>query len=96
MKKNFILILLLYSTSIFSQNKLWPTKLGKSYSSNFGEFRSDHFHMGLDIKTNGKIGMEVLAIEDGYISRNLMSFCASKSPWRGGSRRAVPEAGTVL
>jgi hypothetical protein len=69
MKKNFILILLLYSTSIFSQNKLWPTKLGKSYSSNFGEFRSDHFHMGLDIKTNGKIGMEVLAIEDGYISR---------------------------
>ena len=25
--------------------------------------------MGLDIKTNGKIGLEVLAVEDGYISR---------------------------
>ena len=25
--------------------------------------------MGLDIKTNGKIGQEILAVEDGYISR---------------------------
>ena len=39
------------------------------FSSNFGENRDDHFHMGVDIKTGGKIGLEVLAVEDGYISR---------------------------
>ena len=54
---------------IFAQSVLWPTTLGKYFSSNFGENRDTHFHMGIDIKTNAKIGIEVLAVEDGYISR---------------------------
>ncbi len=69
MIRNFTLIFIIAFASIFSQDVLWPTKLGKLFSSNFGENRDDHFHMGLDIKTNGKVGMEVLAVEDGYISR---------------------------
>jgi len=69
MIRNFTLIFIIASANIFSQDVLWPTRLGKFFSSNFGENRDDHFHMGLDIKTNGKIGMEVLAVEDGYISR---------------------------
>jgi len=52
-----------------AQDVLWPTTIEKTFSSNFGEHRDDHFHMGLDIKTNGAIGMEVVAVEDGYISR---------------------------
>ena len=63
------IIIIFVSTSLPSQDVLWPTRLGKFFSSNFGENRDDHFHMGLDIKTNGKTGMEVLAVEDGYISR---------------------------
>ena len=54
---------------VFPQDVLWPTTVGKFFSSTFGENRDDHFHMGLDIKTNGKIGLEVLEVEDGYISR---------------------------
>ena len=30
--------------------------------------------MGLDIKTNGKIGQEILAVEDGHISRVRSDF----------------------
>ena len=35
----------------------------------FGELRSNHFHSGIDIKTKGKEGFPVIAIEDGYVSR---------------------------
>jgi hypothetical protein len=35
----------------------------------FCELRPNHFHGGLDIRTDGKIGRHVLAIADGYISR---------------------------
>ena len=38
-------------------------------SGNFGELRSNHFHSGLDIKTNGTINYRIYAIEDGFISR---------------------------
>jgi hypothetical protein len=38
-------------------------------AANFGELRPDHFHMGLDIRTEGKEDLPVYAIEDGYISR---------------------------
>ncbi|MFL2983317.1 MAG: M23 family metallopeptidase [Candidatus Neomarinimicrobiota bacterium] len=69
MKKYFIFFLILFTGFIFSQDILWPTTLGKYFSSNFGENRDDHFHMGIDIKTDAKIGVEVLAVEDGYISR---------------------------
>lgn len=35
--------------------------------------RSDHFHSGIDIKTNGKTGIKVYAIADGYVSRIKVS-----------------------
>lgn len=35
----------------------------------FGELRSNHFHSGLDIKTQGREGLEVFAAADGYVSR---------------------------
>ena len=34
-----------------------------------GELRGDHFHMGIDIKTNGKIGILIHASKSGYIER---------------------------
>ena len=39
------------------------------FSGNFGEIRADHFHGGLDFKTEGRIGLEVRAMAKGYIER---------------------------
>lgn len=38
-------------------------------AGNFGECRANHFHSGLDIKTEGKENFPVYAIGDGYVSR---------------------------
>lgn len=46
-----------------------PLKITELLSSNFGELRIDHFHSGLDIKTQGVTGKEVVAAADGYIYR---------------------------
>lgn len=47
----------------------FPLKL----AGNFGEIRTNHFHAGFDIRTNGKEGMSVYAVADGYISRIKIS-----------------------
>jgi hypothetical protein len=46
-----------------------PLKIPELLSANFGELRIDHFHSGLDIKTQGVTGKEVVASADGYIYR---------------------------
>ncbi len=51
-----------------------PVRFPIHLSSNFGEIRPDHFHSGIDIKTNGRIGENVYAIEKGYISRIKISL----------------------
>ena len=42
-------------------------------SGTFGELRSNHFHAGLDFRTNQKEGYPVFAAADGYISRIKVS-----------------------
>ena len=42
-------------------------------SGSMGELRSTHFHAGLDIKTNGREGLDVYAAADGYVSRIKVS-----------------------
>jgi hypothetical protein len=44
-------------------------------AGNFGELRSNHFHGGLDMKTQGKEGFNIYAAADGTISRIKIS------PW---------------
>ncbi len=46
-----------------------PLNIDLRLSGNFGELRSNHFHSGLDIKTNQRTGLEVLATASGYVSR---------------------------
>ena len=46
-----------------------PVDIPMLLSGNFGEFRSNHFHTGIDIKTNGKTGFPVYAIADGWVRR---------------------------
>ena len=38
-------------------------------SGNFGELRSNHFHSGVDFKTEGVTGKPIMCVADGYICR---------------------------
>ena len=42
-------------------------------SGTFGELRNNHFHAGIDVKTQGKEGLNVYAVADGYVSRIRIS-----------------------
>jgi len=46
-----------------------PVQIPLVLSGNFGESRSNHFHSGLDIKTQNKEGLKIINSADGYISR---------------------------
>ncbi|MBP7477943.1 MAG: M23 family metallopeptidase [Chitinophagales bacterium] len=46
-----------------------PFNIPLFLSGNFGEPRSTHFHTGIDIRSNARVGLDVFAIEDGYVSR---------------------------
>jgi len=50
-----------------------PVRIPQLLSANFGELRIDHFHSGLDIKTQGATGKEVVACADGFVSRISIS-----------------------
>ncbi|MFD3003138.1 M23 family metallopeptidase [Pontibacter toksunensis] len=78
-KKRFTLTLLSFITTFGAAAQiapqpgyfLFPIKPGeRNYlSGSMGEIRSNHFHGGLDIKTEQRIGLPVHAAADGYISR---------------------------
>ena len=46
-----------------------PLEVNMVLSGSFGELRSNHFHSGLDIKTQGKEGLNVKASASGFVSR---------------------------
>ncbi len=50
-----------------------PLKIPIILSGTFGELRSNHFHSGLDIKTQGKEGIAIYAPADGYVARIKVS-----------------------
>ncbi len=77
-----IIFLTIFFNTIFSYNSLSqnignypnlnyqsPLKHPMSLSGDFGEIRSNHFHMGADIRL--RVGKPVYAVEDGYISRYI-------------------------
>ena len=50
-----------------------PLNIPLKLSANFGELRSNHFHMGLDFKTNKKEGYSIFSIDEGYVARVRIS-----------------------
>lgn len=52
----------------------WPLKRDIDLSSGFGDFRDNHFHGGVDLRTGGKIGAEVISPVDGYVWRVYVSY----------------------
>jgi hypothetical protein len=51
----------------------WPMKTSRAMTSSFGEFRTTHFHAGIDISTGDTIGLPVIAARGGYVSRVAIS-----------------------
>ncbi|MEE9189862.1 MAG: M23 family metallopeptidase [Candidatus Neomarinimicrobiota bacterium] len=72
--RHLIILTLMTAAVSFGQNFVWPVPTGTSLSSNFGEFRPAHFHMGIDIRTNQTEGHPVYAIESGFISRMSTNY----------------------
>lgn len=50
-----------------------PVNIPITLAGSFGELRSNHFHTGIDIKTNGVEGLPVFAAADGWVSRISIS-----------------------
>lgn len=50
-----------------------PLEVPLILSGTFAELRSNHFHSGLDIKTQQRVGLKVNASADGYVSRIKIS-----------------------
>lgn len=46
---------------------LFPTDASRKINSGFADYRSSHFHGGMDISTNEKIGYPVFAAKSGYV-----------------------------
>ena len=81
MRHIFIYILLFSSVLCgFAQNHPTdyfqaPLDIPLILSGTFGELRNNHFHAGIDIKTQGASGHKIYSVGDGYISRIKVS------PW---------------
>ncbi len=50
-----------------SSSYLFPTDASHRITSGFADYRETHFHGGIDISTNGKIGYPVYAAKSGYV-----------------------------
>ena len=62
-----------HETDKSDESYLFPTDASHRINSGFADFRADHFHGGIDISTNGKIGYPVYAAKSGYVYRVSVS-----------------------
>lgn len=75
MKRILLFFLLLVSLISAGQKGYYaaPVKIPILLSASFAELRSNHFHSGIDIKTQTVIGIPVYAVADGFVSRISVS-----------------------
>lgn len=69
MKCSILLTVLLAISLIHAQDYHPPVDIPIQLSGTFAELRGTHFHAGIDIRTQGKQGLPLRAIADGYVSR---------------------------
>lgn len=75
-KAKFLLLFTLIPLLHFSQKSpKWspPLDIPILLAGTFGEFRNNHFHAGLDIKTQGREGLSVKSVQSGWVSRIRVS-----------------------
>lgn len=76
--RSFVLFFL-FTTALFAQQPYpqdyfrSPMDIPIHPSGTFGELRTNHFHSGLDFRTEQKEGLPVFAAADGYVSRIRVS-----------------------
>lgn len=76
----YLLSALFVLSSLFSFSQLFPAQhyprdyfrdplgIPMSLAANFGELRPNHYHMGLDIRTEKRTNLPVYAAADGYVA----------------------------
>lgn len=76
-KRNIIitvaLIIACFGSKSYAQNYVNPVDVPVALSANFGELRANHFHSGLDYKTQQVVNKPILSVADGYVSRISVS-----------------------
>lgn len=74
-----LFVFLIFSTLSSAQNNYPqdyfsnPLEIPLVLSGTFAELRTTHFHSGLDIKTQGRVGLKIKSVADGFISRIKIS-----------------------
>ena len=69
MKRSILLFALLAISLVHAQDYHPPVDIPMQLSGTFAELRGTHFHAGIDIRTQGKQGVPLRAVADGYVSR---------------------------
>lgn len=69
----FLFLLCVHGTGLLAQDSctkfVAPFDFPLLLSGNFAELRSNHFHSGVDFKTEGVVGKPIKCVADGYICR---------------------------
>ena len=76
LNRSLILGLLLTTSLLSAQSAFTPSPpldIPLVLSGTFAELRGNHFHGGIDIKTQGRSGLKIVAVADGYVSRVAVS-----------------------
>lgn len=75
-RKGFVLVVLsLFSMAAVAQAEKFsePLKIPLILTGSFAELRVNHFHSGIDLRTEGRTGLPVFPAADGYVSRIVVS-----------------------
>ena len=60
----------IFSPRVYPQRYfIYPVEAKIGLAANFGELRANHYHMGLDCRTDQVVNKKVVAAADGYIAR---------------------------
>ncbi|MGA1545755.1 MAG: M23 family metallopeptidase [Flavobacteriaceae bacterium] len=73
--KNFFFFFLVHFilNAQFENKWVAPLEIPIQLSGTFGEFRNNHFHAGLDIRTQGREGFKVKSVQSGWVNRIRVS-----------------------
>jgi hypothetical protein len=70
---SFIFLFVTFFSSAAKPDFTSPVNIPIILNGNFGELRTNHFHAGIDIKTNGTTNIPVISVDDGFVSRVSVS-----------------------
>jgi len=80
LRRSLLFLFTLFSVQLLATDSIpvnyfkAPVDIPLFLAGNFGEIRTNHFHAGLDIKTQGRIGIPIKACNEGYVSRIKVSL----------------------